>query len=104
MTPEEGFYPDRYQPSGRRSRCIECARRESLTYHETVRRPRHEARLEAEFELKMKELARERKRRVKANRKAAEEGARRQRELLRELGIPDLSPEEVLAAHGVRGR
>jgi hypothetical protein len=32
MTPEEGFYRDRYQPSGRKSRCKACHRRDVKAY------------------------------------------------------------------------
>jgi hypothetical protein len=98
ITPEEGFYLDRSSSSGRKSRCKTCYRRDVNAYNDAVRKPRRIAVLEAEFEIKMKALERERKRRVRAARKAAEEGAKRQRELLRELGVPDLSPEEVLAS------
>jgi hypothetical protein len=43
----------------------------------------------------MKVLEREHKRRLKAVHKEAVEGARRQKKLLRELGVPNLSPEEA---------
>ena len=43
----------------------------------------------------MKVLERQHKRRLKAVHKEAAEGARRQKKLLRELGVPDLSPEEI---------
>jgi hypothetical protein len=43
----------------------------------------------------MKVLEREHKRRRKAVHKEAVEGARRQKEFLRSIGVPDLSPEEV---------
>ena len=37
------------------------------------------------------------RKRVAAAKKAHEAGVRRQKELLRSLGVPDLSPEEIVA-------
>jgi hypothetical protein len=95
LTPEDGFAVDRHQSSGRKSRCRACHRRAAKSYHATVRKPRRLAALEAERAAAMKVLEREHKRRLKAVHKEAAEGARRQKKLLRELGVPDLSPEEV---------
>jgi hypothetical protein len=92
---ESDFSLDRYQPSGRKSRCKTCCNRTAQTYHQDVRKPRREAALEAERAAEMKVLEREHKRRLKAVRKEAAEGARRQKEFLRSLGVPDLSPEEI---------
>jgi hypothetical protein len=62
-----------------------------------VRKPRRLAVLEAERAIKLKALERERKRRVQAVRKANEEGARRQREQLAELGVEDWHPRDAVA-------
>jgi hypothetical protein len=95
LTAEDGFARDRHQPSGRKSRCRVCHRRDVKAYHHAVRKPRRLAALEAERAAEMKILEREHKRRLKAVRKEAAEGARRQKEFLRSIGVPDLSPEEV---------
>jgi hypothetical protein len=51
--------------------------------------------LEAERLAEDKIRQREHKKRLRALHKEAVEAARRQKKLLRELGVPDLSPEEV---------
>jgi len=95
LTPEDGFAVDCHQSSGRKSRCRACHRRAAKAYHATVRKPRRLAALEAERTAEMKVLEREHKRRLNAAHKEAAEGARRQKKLLRQLGVPDLSPEEI---------
>jgi hypothetical protein len=95
LTPEDGFGVDRHQPSGRKSRCRVCHRRDAKVYHQAVRKPRRLALLEAERAAEMKVLEREHRGRLKAVHKEAAEGARRQKALLAELGVPDLSPKEV---------
>jgi hypothetical protein len=95
LTPEDGFAVDRHQPSGRKSRCRACHRRDAKTYHVTVRKPRREAALEAERLAEEKIRQREHKRRLRVVHRAAEAGRRRQAELLSSIGVPDLSPEEV---------
>jgi hypothetical protein len=45
---ENDFSRDRYQPSGRKSRCKACCNRAVQTCHHDVRKPRSEAALEAE--------------------------------------------------------
>jgi hypothetical protein len=97
LAPEDGFGVDRHQPSGRKSRCRLCQRRDVTAYHHAVRKPRRLAALEAERAAEMKVLEREHKRRLRAVHKEAVEGRRRQKALLAELGVPDLSPEEVPA-------
>ena len=89
------FSLDSYQRSGRKSRCKACCNRAADTYHATVRKPRRLAALEAKRAAEMKVLEREHKKRVAAATKAHQAGARRQRELLKSLGVPDLTPEEV---------
>ena len=95
MTPENGFHRDLSQPSGRKSRCRSCHRRDVKVYHEAVRKPRRLAALEAERAALLKALEPERKERVKAAKRAAEAGRRRQAKLLAELGVEDVSGEEL---------
>jgi hypothetical protein len=92
LDPRDGFGVDRHEPSGRKSRCRVCHRRDANVYHQAVRKPRRLALLEAERAAEMKVLEREHRGRLKAVHKEAAEGARRQKALLAELGVPDLSP------------
>jgi hypothetical protein len=95
VSEESDFSLDRYQPSGRKSRCKACCNRAAQTYHHGVRKPRREAALEAERLAEEKIRQQAHTERMKAVRKDAEAGRERQRKLLAELGVPDLSPEEV---------
>lgn len=95
LTPEDGFGVDRHQSSGRKSRCRACQRRDVKAYYTAVRKPRRLAALEAEHAAEMKVLEREHKRRLEAVHKEAVEGARRQKALLAELGVEDVSGEEL---------
>jgi hypothetical protein len=95
LTPEDGFHRDRSQPSGRKSRCRACHRHAVKTYHTAVRKPRRLAALEAERAAEREALEAEHKRRVAAAKKAAEAGALRQKKLLAELGVEDVSEEEL---------
>jgi hypothetical protein len=92
---ESDFSLDRYQPSGRKSRCKACCNRLAKTYHHDVRKPRREAVLEAERRAEEKIRQPEHKKRLRAVRREAEAGRQRQAELFREMGVPDWSPEEV---------
>jgi hypothetical protein len=51
-----------------------------------------EAAREKAWRDKLKALEKEHRKRSAAVKKAAEEGARRQKEFLRSIGVPDLSP------------
>jgi acyl-CoA reductase-like NAD-dependent aldehyde dehydrogenase len=95
MTPEKGFHRDLSQPSGRKSRCRSCHRRAVKTYHDAFRKPRRLAALEAERAAEWKALEAEHRERAKAVKKAAEAGRRRQAKLLAELGMEDVSGEEL---------
>jgi hypothetical protein len=95
LTAEDGFARDRSQPSGRKSRCRVCHRRDVKTYHDAVRKPRRLAALEAERAAEWKALEAEHRERAKAVKRAAEAGRRRQAAFLASIGVPDLSPEEV---------
>jgi hypothetical protein len=85
LTDEDGFARDRYQPSGRKSRCKACCNSAAETYHHAVRRPRRQAVLEAERAAEMKVLEKEWARRRKAAEREAEAGRRRQEKLLAEI-------------------
>jgi hypothetical protein len=95
LTAEDGFARDRSQPSGRKSRCRVCHRRDVKVYQDTVRTPRRLAALEAERAAELEALAVEHKKRVAAQKKLHAAQTRRQKEFLRSIGVPDLSPEEV---------
>lgn len=95
MTPEDGFHRDRSQPSGRKARCKACHCSDVSAYNDAVRRPRRLAALEAERAAEMKVLEREHKKRVAEAKRQAAAGARRQKKLLAELGVEDVSAEEL---------
>jgi hypothetical protein len=95
LTDEDGFPRDRTQPSGRKSRCKTCHSKAAGLYYHTTRGPRLQAAFEAKRAAEMKALELAHRKRMKAVRKEAEAGRKRQAELFREIGVPDLSPEEV---------
>src|SRR5215211_4878020 len=95
ITPEEGFHRDRSQASGRKSRCKNCHSSAVKTYHDAVRKPRRLAVFEAERAAEMKILERESKKKVAEAKRVAEAGRRRQKKLFAELGIEDVSAEEL---------
>ena len=98
MTAEAGFGVDRSKGSGRRSYCKACDRRRAKDFYAAHRdelHARREAAREAARQAELEALEGEHKRRIEAVKKEAEAGARRQKKLLRELGVPDLSPEEI---------
>ena len=110
LTPEDGFHRDRHQPSGRKSLCRVCHSHDAKIYHATIRKPRRLAALEAERAAMLKALEPEHRERLKATERAAEAGAKRQRALLAELGVEDVSGEELsrriraAGGHYIRGR
>jgi hypothetical protein len=95
LTEENGFPRDRTQPSGRKSRCKRSHNKAAGVFYHDVRKPRREAALEAERLAEEKIRQREHKRRLKALRKEAEAGRRRQKALLAELRVEDVSREEL---------
>ena len=98
MTAQADFGLDRSKASGRRSSCKACDRKRAACYydaHKDELRAQREAVREAAWQAHLAALAVTHKKKVAAAKKEAEAGARRLRELLRELGVPDLSPEEV---------
>ena len=57
---------------------------------------RREAVREAAWQAHLKELEKEHRKRVAANKKLHDAQVRRQKEFLRSIGVPDLSPEEIM--------
>jgi hypothetical protein len=98
MTEEEGFSLDRHAAAGRKSHCRACDRQRRKVYyaaHKDGWNAERQAAREAAWQAERKALEREHRKKVAAVKRQAEAGARRQKELLRELGVPDLSPEEI---------
>jgi hypothetical protein len=95
LTAEDGFARDRSQPSGRKSRCRACHRRDVKVYHDAVRKPRRLAALEAERAAELEALEKEHRKRAAAMKKLHAAQVRHQKKFLRSVGVPDLSPEEV---------
>jgi hypothetical protein len=101
VTEEDGFGVDRSKASGRKSHCRECDRRRGRTYYRAHRAElyaQREAVREAARQAYLKRLEKEHRKRIAAVKKEHEAGVRRQKELLRSLGVPDLSPEEITAS------
>jgi hypothetical protein len=98
LTEESGFARDRGKASGHRSYCRDCDRQRARGWYARNRDElyaQREAVREAERAATLKALEPEHRERVKAAKLAAEEGARRQKALLRELGVEDVSGEEL---------
>jgi hypothetical protein len=113
LTEEAGFARDRSKTSGHRSYCRDCDRQRARGWYARNRDElyaQREAVREAARQAELKALEPEHRERVKAAKKAAEAGRRRQAKLLAELGVEDISGEElsrrVRAAGGlyIRGR
>jgi hypothetical protein len=101
MTAEVDFGIDRSKTSGRKSQCKECDRRRGLAYyaeHWDELYAKREAVREAARQAELKQLEKEHWKRVAANTKLHDAQVRRQKEFLRSIGVPDLSPEEITAA------
>jgi hypothetical protein len=80
------------------SYCKACDRRRGRAYYDAHRDElyaQREAVREAARQAHLAALAVTHKKKVAAAKREAEAGARRQRELLASLGVPDLTPEEV---------
>jgi hypothetical protein len=92
------FSRDRTKPSGRRPRCRDCERQRAAEWYDSRRAEfyaRRQAAREAEREAEWKVLEKEWAQRREAGKKAAEAGRERQRKLLAELGVDDVSGEEL---------
>jgi hypothetical protein len=100
MTAEADFGVDRNKASGHRSYCKACDRRRGRAYYNAHRDElyaQREAVREAARQAHLAALSVTQKKKVAAAEKEHEAGVRRQRELLKSLGVPDLSPEEISA-------
>jgi hypothetical protein len=98
LTEEAGFGVDRSKASGRRAHCRECECRRKKAHYAAHRDELRAARLaakEAALQAELRGLETVQRKRVAAARKAHAAGVRRQKALLRELGVPDVSAEEV---------
>ena len=97
MTEEEGFAVNRSKPSGRKSCCKACDRgRRKIYYgaHKDELYAQRAAAREARRQAELAELAVEQRKRVAAAKKLHAAQVRRQKDVLRSIGVPDLGPEE----------
>ena len=98
VTEEEGFAVDRSKPSGRKSCCKSCDRgRRKIYYaaHKEELYARRAAAREARRQAELAELAVEQRKRVATAKRIHAAQVRRQKEFLRSIGVPDVSPEEI---------
>jgi hypothetical protein len=98
MTAKSDFSRDRRKASGHGPQCKACDReraRRRYAIHRDELYARRQAAREAEQAAKLKALEPEHRERRKAAKRAADAGAKRQRALLAELGVEDVSPEEL---------
>jgi hypothetical protein len=98
MTPEAGFGVDHSKTGGRRSYCKACDRQRGRAYYAAHRDElyaQREAVREAAWQAELEALAEEQRKRIAAANKLHAAQSRRQKEFLRSIGVPDLSPEEV---------
>ena len=99
LTAEADFGADRSKKSGHNSHCRACERADYAS------RARRDAVREAAWQTRLKELEEVHREKVAAAKREHEAGVRRQKKPLRELGVPDLSPEEVSErARAAQGR
>jgi hypothetical protein len=97
-TAEEGFALDRHASSGRKSLCRECDRKKAAAYyaaHADALLAQREAAREAAWQAELEALEEEHKKKVAATKRLHAAQVRHQKEFLRSIGVPDLSPEEV---------
>jgi hypothetical protein len=98
MTAAADFGVDRSKACRRRSYCKACDRRRGRAYYDARKDELYAQRVaarEAAWRAELKELEKEHRTRVAANKKLHAAQVRRQKEFLRSIGVPDLSPEEV---------
>jgi hypothetical protein len=98
MTPEADFGLDRSKTGGRRSYCKACDRRRGRAYYDARKDELYAKRVaahEAAWEAELEALEVEHRKRVAAQKKLHAAQVRRQKEFLRSIGVPDLSPEEI---------
>ena len=98
VTEEEGFAVDRSKPGGRKSSCKACDRRRRKIYYQAHKDELYAQRAaapEARRQAELAELAVEQRKRVAAAKKLHAAQVRRQKEFLRSIGVPDVSPDEI---------
>jgi len=98
MTEKSDFPVDSGKASGRKSYCKACDRRRGRAYydaHKDELYAQREAVRKAAWQAELEAMAPEHRKRVEATQRLHAAGVRRHKKLLRELGVPDLSPEEV---------
>jgi hypothetical protein len=98
MTAKSDFSRDRRKASGHGPRCKACDReraRKRYAVHRDELYARRQSVREAERAALLKALEPEHRERVKAAKRAAEAGRRRQAKLLAEIGVEDVSGEEL---------
>jgi hypothetical protein len=96
VTKKDGFGVDHSKASGRKSHCRECDRRRGRAYYDDHRDElyaRRQAVREAEREAALKALEPIHRKRVAEAKRLHAAGVRRQKALLAELGVPDVSPD-----------
>ena len=97
VKPEADFGADSSKKSGHKSHCRACERADYASRKDELQ-ARRDAVREAAWQARLKELEKVARKRRAAAKREHEAGVRRQKELLRELGVPDLSPEEIARA------
>jgi hypothetical protein len=98
MTAEADFPVDSSKASGRKSYCKACDRKRRKGYyaaHKDELYAQRAAVREAARQAELEALAEEHRERVAAAKKLHAAQVRRQKEFLRSIGVPDLTPEEV---------
>ena len=103
LTAEADFGADRSKKSGHKSHCRACERADYASRKDELHARRQAAR-EAEREVALKALEPIHRKRVAEAKKLHAAQVRRQKEFLRSIGVPDLSPEQVTErARATRG-
>ena len=92
LTAEADFGADRSKKSGHKSHCRACERADYASRKDELQ-ARRDAVREAAWQVRLKELEEVNREKVAAAKREHEAGVRRQKELLRQLGVPDWNPE-----------
>jgi hypothetical protein len=98
MMPEADFGVDRSKACGRKSYFKACDRRRGRAYrdaHKDELLAQRVAAREAAWQAELEAQVEPHRKRVAAAKKLHEAQVRRQKEFLRSIGVPDLTPEEV---------
>lgn len=104
LTAEADFGADRSKKSGHKSHCRACERADYASRKDELQ-ARRDAVREAAWQARLKDLEEMHREKVAAAHREHAAGVARQKKLLRELGVPDLSPEEVTErARAAQGR